>query len=43
MLPKDQTKLWDAAYAAARHNDVLDPKATTLMHLAVAAAVGCYP
>ncbi len=43
MLPKEQNELWDAAYDSARHNDVLDPKTTTLMHLAVALAVGCYP
>jgi len=43
MLPKEQNELWDAAYASARHNEVFDPKTTTLMHLAVAMAVGCHP
>ena len=43
MLSKEQNDLWNAAYGAARHNDVLDPRTTTLMHLAVAMAVGCYP
>jgi len=43
MLSKEQNELWDAAYDAARHNDTFDPRTTTLMHLAVALAVGCYP
>ncbi len=43
MLPEKQNELWDAAYAAARHNDVLEPKTTTLLHLAAAMAVGCDP
>lgn len=43
MLSKEQNRLWDAAYDSARHNTVLEPKTTTLLHLAVAMAVGCEP
>ena len=32
-----------AFYDSARHNDVLDPRTTLLLHLASAMAVGCYP
>ena len=30
-------------YKTARFNDVLEPKTTLLLHLAVAMAVGCFP
>ena len=34
---------WKAFYDSVRHNDVLDPRTTTMLHLATAMAVGCYP
>lgn len=43
MLSKEQNKAFDEFYDTARYNQVLDPKTTTLMHLATAMAVGCYP
>lgn len=43
MLSKDQKRIWDAFYDSARHNGVLDERTTTMIHLASAMAVGCYP
>lgn len=43
MLTGDQQQAFRAFYRSARHNDVLEPKTTLLLHLAVAMAVGCYP
>lgn len=43
MLPDDQRRAYSAFYDAARHNKILDPKTTLLIHLATAMAVGCYP
>lgn len=43
MLTKGQNELWDAFYDSARHNNVLDERTTTLLHLAAAMAIGCQP
>ncbi len=43
MLPKRQKKTYDDFYDSARHNQILDPKTTLMIHLAAAMAVGCYP
>ena len=43
MLPKKQKDAFHAFYDSARHNDILPPKTTVLIHLAAALAVGCYP
>jgi hypothetical protein len=41
-----QTKLsttWQTFYDSARHNEVLEPRTTLMLHLASALALGCYP
>jgi alkylhydroperoxidase/carboxymuconolactone decarboxylase family protein YurZ len=43
MLPKKQLEAFGAFYDSARHNDILEPKTTYLIHLAAAIAVGCGP
>jgi len=43
MLSKEQTKLYTDFYNSARHNNVLEPKTTLMIHLASAMALGCYP
>jgi len=43
MLPKRQKKAYDDFYDSARHNQILDPKTTLMIHLAAAMAVACYP
>jgi len=43
MLPEKQQKAYTDFYDSARHNDILEPKMTLLVHLAAAMAVGCYP
>ena len=43
MLPETQLKAYNDFYDSARHNDVLEPKTTLLLHMASAMAVGCYP
>lgn len=43
MLPQAQHQAYDAFSASVRQNDILDPKTTRLIYLAVAMAVGCYP
>jgi hypothetical protein len=43
MLSKEQTKLYTDFYDSARHNKVLEPKTTLMIHLASAMALGCYP
>jgi hypothetical protein len=43
MLPNKQKKAYEEFYDAARHNQILDPKVTLMIHLATAMAVGCYP
>jgi hypothetical protein len=43
MLPEKQNKLYNDFYDSARHNEILEPKTTLLIHMAVAMAVGCVP
>ena len=43
MLPEKQQKAYTDFYDSARHNEILEPKTTLLIHLAAAMAVGCYP
>jgi hypothetical protein len=43
-MPHDaHADAFDAFYDAARHNTVLDPRVTLMIHLAVAMSAGCYP
>jgi len=41
MLPDKQDKAFSDFYDSARHNDILEPKMTLMIHLASAMAVGC--
>lgn len=43
MLPRDQRHAFNAFYDSARHNEILDPKTTLMIHLGSAMAVACYP
>lgn len=43
MLPENQNQAFQAFSKSARENDILDPKTTLLIYLAVSMAVGCYP
>jgi hypothetical protein len=43
MLSKQAGEAFEAFYDSARHNDILDPKTTLLVHLASAMASGCHP
>ena len=43
MLPDKQQQAYGAFYDEVRHNDILDPKTTLLLHLATAMALGCSP
>ncbi len=43
MLPEKQLKAYDDFYDSVRHNEILEPKTTLMIHLASAMAVGCYP
>jgi hypothetical protein len=43
MLPEKQQKAYTDFYDSARHNEILEPKTTLLLHLAAAMAIGCYP
>ena len=43
MLPEKQHHAYEAFSASVRQNDILDPKTTRLIYLAVSMAVGCYP
>jgi hypothetical protein len=43
MLPARQQQAYDTFYDSARHNDILEPKTTLMLHLAAAMALGCYP
>lgn len=43
MLPQPQHEAFEAFYDSARHNDILDPKTTLLLHLGAALAAGCDP
>ena len=43
MLPEKQLKTYNDFYDSAYQNDILEPKTTLMIHLAVSMAVGCYP
>ena len=43
MLPERQHAAFEEFYDSARYNDILEPKTTLLLHLAVALSAGCYP
>ena len=43
MLPPKQNAAYRAFYDSARHNAILDPKTTYLLHLACAMSAGCAP
>lgn len=43
MLPEQQLKAFGDFYDVTRHNKILEPKITLLLHLAAAMAVGCVP
>ena len=43
MLPREQKKCYSAFYDSARHNRILEPRTTLLLHLASAMALGCAP
>jgi hypothetical protein len=43
MLSGDQAEAFKEFYDAARHNKILEPKTTLMIHLASAMAVSCYP
>ncbi len=43
MLPEKQNQAYTEFYDSARHNKILDPKTTLMIHLASAMALGCYP
>ena len=43
MLPENQRKSFDEYYDSARHNTILEPKTTLLLHLSAAMALGCSP
>jgi hypothetical protein len=43
LLPEKQKNKYREFYDSARHNDILEPKTTLMLHMATAMAVGCYP
>lgn len=43
MLPETFQARYRSFYDAARHNRILEPKVTLMVHLAAAMASGCYP
>ena len=43
MLPNKQKQRWSDFYDSARHNEILDPKTTLMLHLAASMAVVCDP
>ena len=43
MLPDKQKNSFNAFYDTARYNEILEPKTTLMIHMAVAMAVACYP
>ena len=43
MLSRKQKKVHTDFYDSARHNEILEPKTTLMIHMAAAMAVGCYP
>ncbi len=43
MLPAKQKRAFAEFYRTARRNEILEPKTTLMIHLAVAMSAGCYP
>jgi len=43
MKTTPQSRAWADFYDSARHNTVLDPRTTLMLHLASAMALGCDP
>ncbi|MEW6744420.1 MAG: hypothetical protein AB1486_16830 [Planctomycetota bacterium] len=43
MLPQKQSQAFDDFYDSARHNTILEPKTTLLLHLGASMASGCSP
>ena len=43
MLPEKQNQAFQSFVTSARQNEILDPKTTRLVFLAVSMALGCYP
>ena len=43
MLPEKQDQAYRQFSQAVKNNEILDPKTTRLIYLAVAMTVGCYP
>jgi hypothetical protein len=43
MLPDKQKNSFTDFYNSARYNEILEPKTTLMIHMAVAMAVACYP
>ena len=43
MLPEKQQNAFGEFYDTVRHNEILEPKTTLLLHLAAAMALGCSP
>ncbi len=41
MSPSKENKAFSNFYDSARHNDILEPKTTIMVHLAAAIAFGC--
>ncbi len=42
-MVEDQQKTYEDFYYSARHNKILEPRTTFMIHLAAAMAVSCYP
>jgi hypothetical protein len=42
-VTEKQQKAYTDFYDSARHNEILEPETTLLVHLAAAMAIGCYP
>jgi hypothetical protein len=43
MLPDKQKNSFTEFYDSARYNEILEPRTTLMIHMAVAMAVACYP
>lgn len=43
MLPEKQQGAFGEFYDTVRHNEILEPKTTLLLHLGAAMALGCSP
>ena len=43
MLPQKNKLTYEAFFASTETSDILDPKTTLMVQLAVSFAIGCYP